>query len=174
MNKKTYISSCLLVICLIFFASCQQHRVQRTVHLALKNIETKNYKAMKSLIGTNAIQDTFMFGIVSKMVEASYFLDKYHSGTIKDLKPIYTDSIDDFGRHIIIIPLYNKYDSSTGLYNANIILSVGPFNLFPPNKLTGFEVETAVDEKRRKYLFNNKIPTYNFDSAAYKEYGKIK
>lgn len=162
------------VLLMLLFASCSTQSPKKTVSKALKNIEAKDYKAMKNLIGTGIEQDTFMEGIVSKMVRISYFLDKYHAGSTKNLKPIYTDSVDEMGRKIITVPLYKAYDSLTGLYNANIILMVGPFNLFSPDELTGFEVERGVDVPRRRFILDNNLPTYDFDSVTYVEYNKLK
>lgn len=168
MRKALYIP----ILLMLLFASCRTQRTEKTVRKALKNIEAKDYMAMRSLIGTGIEQDTFM--LVAKMVEISYFLGKYHTGSIKNLKPIYTDSVDEMGRKIIIVPLYKAYDSLTGLYNANIIFTVGPFNLFSPDELTGFEIDRGVDVSRRRFIRETNLPTYDFDSVTYVEYNKLK
>ena len=157
------------------FVSCNtQKPTERTINQAIRNIEHKDYRALRGQIGIETTNDTSLESVVAKVVEANYFIHKYHSGSTDDLSVIYTDSIDIFGRHIVIVPLLDGYDSTTGLSNVKIVFGLGPFNLFPPDKLTAFEVESKVDVNYRIYMINNNILKYDFDSVTYIEYDKLK
>jgi len=172
---KKIVNYCLLTVLLIINlnASCLNKNPDQTIEKALHAIERHDYRAIRSLIGTELISDTSMFGIVAKVNKVSYFLDKYHRGSVKGLEIKHDTVTDDLGRDVYIIPVYAGYDSVTGLSNVRIILNVGPFSLFPPDKLTGFAVERDVDVQRRSFLRDNEIYTYDFDSANYSEYKKL-
>lgn len=173
---KKYLSLSLIlgsITMFIILGSCKEKSVNNTIDKALKTIEKRDYKGMRKLIGTQIPSDTDMEFIVSKMVKASYFLCKYHSCKTQGFQILTDNKQDELGRITYIIPIFTGYDSSTGISNVRIRLNVGPFSLFSYDELTGFDIERDVDAKRRGWIFDNNIPTYDFDSATYSEHDKV-
>ena len=143
--------------------SCKEQssreKIDSTIHAALKAINEKDYLKMQQLIGVDAPSDTSMEDIVGKVNRVDYLIDKYHGGRIENLEIQFANGFDYLSRKKITIPLFEGYDSTTGIQQAVLVLYVGPPIPVPLTKLSGFEYEGKYDTKWREFLIREgKLP----------------
>jgi hypothetical protein len=175
MNKmKQVIMQIFLLVFLQSFNSCAQltreEQINHTLQKTLIAINTKDYATLRKMIGNN--MDTNVSNIVSNVIDTKYFVDKYYKGHIDKLHILSKDSLDEMGRKLYRVELFKGFDSVMGVSNVALLLYVGPPQIIPLDRLSGFEMSMNVDVEYRKHLMENGT-LFDFDSVYYKEFEKF-
>lgn len=128
-------------------------RIHNTMEEVLTAINQNDFKKVVSYIGADfVIQDTFSEKI--DVEDMYYILAKYHQNKIDSLKWSTDNKIDELSRIKYVIPLFDGFDSLTGLEKASLNLYFGPPQMVSYDKLSGFEYEKEVNSVYRGKLLD--------------------
>lgn len=159
-----------IVLFLLFYGiatSCRTEtnteKVNKTINTVAELIANKDYVGIKDMIYPISESDTDLGMLTYQVKNISYFINKYHNGSLKGITPKYYKSLDRSGRRAIFFELFKGLDSATGTKEAYLYLYVGPPEYVPLTRLSGFEFQSELDlEWRTKLMNENRL--INIDS----------
>lgn len=126
------------------------HQTSDSIGAALKAGDAKkfitffNTADLKELSTDEEIvaHDVALFANLHK----AYFADK---PPVPEYQELYTQN----GQYVVKLPIYNRPDSVARVHEMHLNLYFGPFKVFKPNKITGYElVRNNEDSSRLKPL----------------------
>ncbi len=157
MNVKTKINRGIYVLIGIFLlVSCkpiseEDRRIDQTIKEVVDFVNTNDYLSIVGKL-VSAKENIDTLKIEWDVLSAYYMLVKYHGNKTEKLRWKTDRVLDAVWRRKYTIPLYEGFDSLTGIKQAALNLYVGPPEIIPLNELSGFELDVEVDPQYRRKL----------------------
>ena len=146
----------ILLILLISINSCSNKKADfpvketsKKISEYLKNDEKDKFLALIENRSTEMPKHN-NFDILKRLYQESEFFNT-------DPQPELVDKKNNMGQEVYRIPYYLKIDSLTGISKINLLLYFGPSDLFPNDKLSGFETEFEYNKELRREIFEDRF-----------------
>lgn len=126
-------------------------QVHQTLSEVVQAINRNDYMNVMNRIGAEyLLTDTFR--IKSDVTDVYYILSKYHKNIIDSLDMTTDHRLDNLSRMRFDVALFEGFDSTIGYKRVTLRLYVGPPEIIPLDKLSGFEADIEVDAEYRGKL----------------------
>lgn len=151
----TSLNKILAIVCLAILSckasskSEEEKQIDKTILEALNAVNNNDYLKIIHLDKSNLYKNDT--STIKHNVSYIYYIIKKYKN-IKELKWTADSQLDHLHRIKYTIPLFIGFDSLTGIKKVNIYLYMGPSEIIPYDKLSGFETEIQLDSKYRRQL----------------------
>ena len=151
-----------ILVGVLLFGSCkpvpeEDRRINQTIKEVVDLVNSNDYLGVIGKIGAGE-ENIDTFKVRREVLRGYYMLAKYHGNNTEKLRWETDGVLDAVWRRRYTIPLYEGFDSLTGIKQAALNLYVGPPEIIPLNELSGFKLDVEVDpEYRGKLLEEGKL-----------------